>query len=150
MPHTYSACLVHCVFSTKERRNIITPEMRGRLFAYMAGVARGNGIGAVAVGGTRNHVHLLLDVPPTVNASKAMQLIKGRSSRWIHETFPSQAGFEWQEAYGAFSIGTSQVARTVDYIERQEEHHASRPFEDEFLAILRKHKIDHDPQHAWG
>ena len=91
MPHSYANCLFHCVSSTKERRKIITPDLRDRLYPYMGGIARENDMKSFAIGGTDDHVHLLLSIPATLAVAKAIQLIKGGSSKWIHDTFPNRA-----------------------------------------------------------
>ena len=109
MGHSYSSCLVHYVFSTKERRNLIAEALAERLHPYLGGIARENGMTALAVGGVENHVHILASLPPTLSVAKSVQLLKGGSSKWIHDTFPAHAGFSWQEGYGAFSIGVSGV-----------------------------------------
>jgi putative transposase len=105
---------------------------------------------ALAIGGVEDHVHLLLSLPSTLALAKALQLIKANSSKWIHETFPDQETFSWQEGYGAFSIGKSQVGATVAYIRNQAEHHRVKTFQEEFLAFLAKHEMDYDPRFVWG
>jgi len=150
MPHSYVSCLVHCVFSTKDRRNMITPDIEGRLWSFMGGIARKNNMKVLAANGTENHTHVLLSVPSTVTIAKAIQLIKGGSSKWVHDTFPTHDTFGWQEGYGAFSIGISQVKNTIAYINSQKEHHRVKTFEDEFVAILKKHGIEYDEKHVWG
>jgi REP element-mobilizing transposase RayT len=77
---------------------------------------------ALAIGGVEDHVHVLLSLPSNVSVSKTLQLIKGGQSKWVHDMFPEQRHFFWQEGYGAFSIGITQVDDTVSYIERQAEH----------------------------
>ena len=149
MAHTYCSLLFHCVFSTKERRRIIAPEMQPRLWAYMGGVAREHEMTALTVGGMEDHVHILLSLPSSLAIAKAMREIKSASSRWVHETF-EVAGFEWQEGYGAFSIGRAQVDSTVAYIAGQQEHHRKRDFQQEFVAFLKKHRIEYDPRYVWG
>jgi REP element-mobilizing transposase RayT len=96
-----------------------------------------------------DHVHLLLSLPSSVPIAKAMREIKSGSSRWMHETL-GLAGFEWQEGYGAFSIGWSQVGATTAYIAGQQEHHRRRDFQAEFVAILKKQRIEYDPRYVWG
>jgi REP element-mobilizing transposase RayT len=91
----------------------------------MGGIARENRMKTVAIGGVEDHVHLLLSIPSTLAIAKALQLIKGGASKWVHETFPQHHGFAWQEGYGAFSLGIAQVDRTISYIESQAEHHRS-------------------------
>ena len=149
MAHTFCCSLVHCVFSTKERRKIIAPGVRSRLWPYMGGIAREHKMKALAVGGTDDHVHLLLSLPSSLPIAKAMREIKSASSHWMHETC-GLPGFEWQEGYGAFSIGWSQVDATLAYIAGQEEHHRKRDFQAEFVAILKKHRIEYDPRYLWG
>lgn len=150
MSHSYSSCLIHYVFSTKERRKTITREMRERLWSYLGGIARENGMKALAVGGTDDHVHMLVSLPATLSVAKAIQLIKGASSKWVHDTFPPLATFAWQEGYGAFSVAVSGVDDTIAYIDTQEEHHRTRTFEDEFITFLKRHGIEYDARYVFG
>jgi len=149
MAHTYCSSLYHCVFSTKERRKIIVPEEQPRLWAYMGGIAREHQMKALAVGGMEDHVHILLSLPSSLAIANAMREIKSGSSRWMHETC-GLPGFEWQEGYGAFSIGLAQVETTLAYIAGQKEHHQKSDFQAEFVAILRRHGIEYDPHYVWG
>jgi REP element-mobilizing transposase RayT len=150
MPHSYISALYHCVFSTKERRKTITEDLQKRLWPYMGGIARENNMRALEIGGIEDHVHLLLSIPSTLSIAKAMQLIKGGSSKWLHETIPEHKAFEWQEGYGAFTIGISQVNDTKAYIANQRQHHQTKSFQEEFIAFLEKHAIEYDPRFVWG
>ena len=98
----------------------------------------------LAVGGVEDHVHALLSIPSTLSIAKAIQLLKGNSSKWVHETFPDQRLFGWQEGYGAFSIAVSGVDDTIRYIQSQKEHHESHSFKDELIAFLEKHGIEYE------
>ncbi len=149
MSHTYCCSLFHCVFSTKDRRETIAPEIQARLWAYMGGIARERGMKALAVGGVNDHAHMLLSLPASLPIANAMREIKSASSRWMHETCAIE-GFEWQEGYGAFSIGWAQIDGTVSYIARQEEHHRKRDFQAEFVAFLKKHCVEYDSRYIWG
>ena len=142
--HSFTSCLVHCVFSTKERRRLITPVLQERLWPYLGGIARQHKMKMLAVDGVEDHVHALLSIPATLPIAKAVQLLKGNSSKWIHETFPDQRLFGWQEGYGAFSIGVSGVDETIGYIRNQKEHHRSRSFKEELIAFLDKHGIEYE------
>jgi len=135
---SYISSYFHCVFSTKERRRLIEPELRDRLWPFLGGIARQNKMKAIEIGGVEDHVHILLSLPPTMAVSKALQLIKGGSSKWIHETFPEHRLFAWQEEYGAFSVSVSQLDKTIEYIKRQEAHHRKITFQEEFLTLLKK------------
>jgi putative transposase len=149
MSHSFISQLLHCVFSTKERRPMITPELQTRLFSYVGGIARENKIKLLSAGGVDDHVHLLISMPSTISISKAMQLIKGGSSKWIHETFAEHRLFEWQEGYGAFSIGVGDIKRTTNYITKQAEHHDKMDFKTEFRAFLKKHGIEYDERYIF-
>jgi len=148
MSHTYVSHLVHCVFSTKLRRNLIAPEIQPELWAFLGGIARKNRFKALIVGGTENHVHILLSLQATMPVAKALQLVKGGSSRWMNEQHTRD--FAWQEGYGAFTIGISQKNHTIAYIQSQAEHHRERSFEEEFIGFLKEHGIEYDPQYVWG
>ena len=150
MAHSFVSNYYHCVFSTKERRKLITPDLEVRLWPFLGGIARNHGMKAIAIGGVEDHVHLLLSLPSTLAIAKAIQLIKGESSKWVHDTFPEHQSFAWQEGYGAFSIGVSQTGVTVSYIQNQKEHHRQKSFQEEFLSFLKKHEIEYDPRFVWG
>ncbi len=149
MSHSFSSSYFHCVFSTKGRRNLITPELQVRLFPYLGGIAKENKMKLLIVGGMPDHVHLLLSLPKTMAISKGLQLIKGGSSKWIRETFTKHRDFAWQSGYGAFSIGINDIERTKQYIENQAEHHKKRGFKDEFLIFLKKNEIEYEEKYVF-
>ena len=141
--HSFVNCLMHCVWATKERRSIIKPDMQERLWPYLGGIARENRMKSLAIGGVADHVHMLVAIPSTLSVAKSIQLLKGNSSKWIHETFREQWDFEWQEGYGAFSIGVSGVDDTVKYIQGQAEHHRAKTFQQELETFLKKHGMEY-------
>jgi len=150
MANTYTCLHYHIVFSTKNRLPWITADIESRVWEYIGGIARQNMMKALKIGGVDDHIHLLLGAGPTVNVSKAVQLIKGGSSKWIHDTFLDLQQFEWQKGYGAFSVSASQLPDVDGYIAKQREHHKKRSFKEEFLTMLKKHGIDYDEQYVWG
>jgi putative transposase len=145
MSHTHAWVLVHCVFSTKERVNLIPDP--DELCRYLTGVARAKNVTLLAAGGTQNHIHLLLAVPPALPLAKAAQELKGNSSRWLRER---GVPFAWQEGYGAFSVSQSQKKVVADYIARQPEHHNKWTFEQEFMTLLRKSGASYDARYIFG
>jgi REP element-mobilizing transposase RayT len=142
--HSFVSSLHHCVFATKRREPVLTPAIRERLWPYLGGIARENGMKTLAIGGVADHVHVLLSLPATMSISKAMQLLKGNSSKWIHETFPALRSFAWQEGYGTFSIGVSDIEETRLYISNQEEHHRTRTYREEVITFLERHGLPFD------
>jgi putative transposase len=149
MSHAFVSNLIHCIFSTKERAPYIDFELESRLWPYIGGIARENRMKALAIGGTTDHIHSLLSLPSTLSVAKAVQLIKGGSSKWVHDSFPRHRNFGWQEGYGAFSVSVSQRQRTISYINDQKDHHRKRNFQEEFLDFLVKHGIEFDPRYVF-
>ncbi len=145
MSHSYTWVLVHCVFSTKERANLIPDP--DELCRYVTGIAQAKNVTLLAGGGTANHIHLLLAVPPTTPLAKIVQELKGNSSRWLHER---GIRFQWQEGYGAFSVSQSQKDVVARYIATQSEHHRKWSFEQEFMTLLRKSGISYDARYVFG
>src|SRR5580658_9429054 len=128
MAHSYSRHHIHLIFSTKERRNTIAREWQPRLWAYLGGICDNNEMIPVAIGGTENHVHILFHLSPKLSLAKAVQLLKGNSSKWMGE---QGIEFSWQEGYGAFSVSSSNLDQVARYIRNQEGHHRKFSFEQE-------------------
>jgi len=142
--HSFTSSLHHCVFATKDREPVLTPHVRDRLWPYLGGVARENGMKTLAIGGVADHVHVLLSLPATMSVAKAMQFLKGNSSKWMHETFPELRTFAWQQGYGAFSIGVSGIEETRAHIRSQQEHHRTRTYREEVIMFLQRHGLRFD------
>jgi putative transposase len=147
MSHSYVSNRLHIVFSTEGRRNLIAPELEPKLWAYIRGIGKNHRFPIFAIGGTRNHLHLLLPLPAAESLAKAVQTLKANSSKWINE---HGNGFAWQEGYGAFSVSASAVSAVTAYIENQTSHHVRQSFEDEFRILLNKHGIEFDEKFLFG
>lgn len=149
----YVTCLYQPLFSLRildeERRPWLAPEVRGRLWPFMGGIAREEGFVAISVGGTEDHANMLVSLPSTLTVAKAVRLVKAGSCGWVSRTFPRLRGFRWQEGYGAFSVGVSDKANTVKYIEKQKERHRRKTFPEEYVAFLKKHGIECDGRYIW-
>ncbi len=145
MADTYTKILVHCVFSTKGRRPLI--RMPEKLWSYLRGIARNRGADILAVGGTNNHVHLLLALPSSLAIAQLMRDLKANSSRHLNE---QMSGFAWQDGYAAISVSPSQADIVKRYVEQQERHHNKRSFENEYTAMLDKSGLQHSPDYVLG
>lgn len=150
MANTYTSLYYHVIFSTKKREPWLSETIRERLWPYLGGIARENGLRAFEVGGVADHVHILISIPPSMALSKAVQLIKGGSSHWIKESFQDMGGFAWQDGYGAFTVSESQLVDVRNYIRRQPEHHRTKTFAEEYRAFLQRHRIDFDERYLLG
>ena len=150
MANSFIFMNIHYVFSTKNREKLIEKELQQRLWPYMGGIAKQNNMVAYAIGGTEDHIHILLSLPATISSSRAIQLIKSGSSKWIHETFPDKSDFAWQTGYAAFSVGKSTTEKVVQYIQNQEEHHKMVTFQQEYLSFLNSSGINYDERYVWG
>ncbi len=147
MPHTYSQNIVHVVFSTKDRRKLIPKEFQPRIWAYAAGICKEHDILAHAVGGSDDHIHLLIQISPSLALAKVVNTIKSNTSRWANE---EGLKFAWQQGYAAFSVSASNVPAVEGYIRNQEAHHKKMNFDTEFLALLKEHGVDFDPKFVFG
>jgi putative transposase len=149
MAGTYYNLNFHVVFSTKNRDPIITPELEQELYPYVAGIIKGEEGILLKIGGTENHVHLLLRLKPRHVIPDMLKKIKANSSKWINEHKKIVGRFSWQGGYGIFSVSESQLPKTIEYVENQKKHHQRVTFKDEFIGFLEKNGIQYDPEHIW-
>jgi putative transposase len=143
MSHTYVQNFLHVVFSTKERRKLIPPDIRTKLWAYMAGVCSKEKIVPLEIGGMDDHSHLLIQLPPTLSLSDAILEIKTSSSRWMGKSFA------WQRGFAAFSVSASKKNAVVRYVRTQDTHHKKMHFDSELITLLKKHGVPYDPKYVF-
>jgi REP element-mobilizing transposase RayT len=150
MSSTLSNLTYHIVFSTKYREPLITPQLREVLYPYIGGVVRNKGGALIRIGGVADHLHLVAKLRPDIALSDMVRVVKANSSKWVNEQESGSGGrFAWQAGYGAFSVSPSQLAALTVYVERQEEHHRVRPFQEEYVAILQKHGVEYDERYLF-
>lgn len=151
MAHSFHCLTYHFIWSTKSRAPVLSEDIQPRLWEYLAGICHQKKINPLCIGGWFDHIHALVRLPPHMDVSKAVQILKGPSSKWLHETFSRElAGFEWQAGYAAFTVSQSLVPEVFRYIKDQKEHHRLRTFQEEFLSFLEKHDIAWNPAYVWG
>jgi REP element-mobilizing transposase RayT len=149
MAQTLSRVLLHFVFSTRHREPRITQDIEADLYAYVGGICRSHDSPLLSMGGMPDHVHMLVAMSRKISISDLMMDVKKGSSKWIKTPGQAFDGFHWQDGYAAFSIGESQREDLVRYIQGQKEHHRSRSFKEELVAILARYGVEYDPQHIW-
>lgn len=132
------------MFSTKDRRPLITPEYEVRLYDYLGGTIRKVGGISLELNGTEDHIHVLAKLRPDCALSNVLRDLKANATGWMHDIFPSLKSFSWQRGYGAFTVSQSHVKTVRQYIARQKEHHRKVSFRDEFIQFLRENGIEYD------
>ncbi len=150
MPSTFTQNFYHTVFSTKHRENLITPDLEERLYPFIGGIVRDLRCTLLAINGMPDHVHLLVRYRADLSHSEMLRHIKGRSSKWINETFSQFDHFAWQEGYGGFTVSKSVVPDVEAYIGRQKQHHQRQDFKTEMLDLLRRHGIEFDENEVFN
>ena len=148
MPQTLVQLFAHVIFSTKNRLPTIRPEIEPELFAYIGGIANNNNSKLLAAGGTEDHVHLLISLSKNMGLSELVGDIKRSTSAWIKKQDDQYSGFGWQDGYGAFSVGNTQLDSVKAYIANQKQHHGATEFEDEFRYFLHKYDVDYDERYV--
>ena len=147
MSHTSGNIVLHFIFSTGGRRPLIKPEFRDDLYAYIGGIIREMNGAALIINGANDHVHILVRVRPVHSAAEIARVVKANSSHWVREKHSAE--FAWQAGYGVFSVSESSVAGVTKCISGQEEHHKKRSFQEEFVAFLKKNRVEYDPRYIW-
>jgi putative transposase len=148
IPSTHLSLHYHLVFSTKDRIPIITNVWRERLHAYVGGIIKNMDGIPQAIGGTSDHIHLLIGLRATHCLADVLRDLKAVSSRWMHEQIGEHDAI-WQDGYGAFTVGASQLGAVSDYILHQEEHHKKKTFQEEYLEFLKRGLVEYDERYLW-
>jgi REP element-mobilizing transposase RayT len=128
---------------------MITPAVEPKLFAYIGGIVKNERSELLASDGTMNHVHVLISQSKNVALSELVKEIKQSSSKWIKTQGREFAEFHWQDGYGAFTIGRSQVEALRGYFANQKIHHQKQNFEDELRAVLKSYEVEYDERYLW-
>ena len=149
MANTYSQIYIHLVFAVKYRDAAIDKSWRQRLYEYIIGVINARGHKVYAIGGIYDHIHILVSMSPKQSISELVMEIKRASTLWIKENGFVKTRFAWQEGFGAFSYGQSQISNVVNYINRQEEHHGKHTFLDEYKALLEIFNMEYDERYLF-
>jgi putative transposase len=150
MSQSLAKILVHTVFSTKDRQPILHDrELREELHRYLGGILAKLDCQPIIIGGVEDHVHLLCSLSRTFEPAAMVKELKRGSSLWLKTKGPELYGFTWQNGYGIFSIGYSQIESVRNYIAGQEEHHKQVSFQDEFRQLLQRYEIKFDERYVW-
>ena len=149
MPQSLSNILVHIVFSTKNRQDLISPSIETELYTYLAQIYKTKSCPALIIGGTANHIHCLCRLERTITIAHLLEDVKKSSSKWIKTKDSEFSDFGWQKGYGAFSIGASNIEALTHYIRNQKQHHQNTSFKNEYRILLKKYDIEFDERYVW-
>ena len=141
MAYTYSQIHIQSVFAVQDRLSLIKKDWRTDLYRYITTIVQNNGHKMLAIGGVGDHVHMFFGLRPEESLAHLMMEVKRDSSHWINSQKLVRGRFSWQEGYGAFSYGRSQIPYVCHYIECQEEHHRRKTFREEYLEFLKKFEV---------
>jgi putative transposase len=147
MGDSYTNLLYHIIFSTKDRRRLITPNYEVRLYDYVGGTIRALGGISLELNGTEDHIHVLAKLRPDRALSDVLRKLKANASGWMHRVFPRVNDFTWQRGYAAFTVSQSNVREVKEYIARQKQHHHKTSFRDEFIGFLIANEIEFDERY---
>jgi REP element-mobilizing transposase RayT len=149
MANTFTQIYIHVVFAVRGRQNLIKKEHKEELHKYIAGIIRNKKQKLYAINSMPDHFHIFVSIKPNIPVSDLVRDIKNNSSGFINTKKWVRGKFNWQEGYGAFSYGHSQIDAVVKYIHNQEKHHTKRTFKDEYLGLLKKFNIDYDEKYVF-
>ena len=144
MSQSFTNLLYHLIFSTRDRRPLITVEYQPRLYDYIGGIIRNLGGISLGIDGVEDHVHVLAKLRPDQALSDVLRVLKCNASGWMHDVFPTLAEFSWQRGYAAFTVSQSNLRQVQRYLARQKEHHSRVSFRDEFILFLKANGIEYD------
>jgi putative transposase len=149
MANTYSQIYIQTVFAVDGRLSLIRPELKEEVYKYITGIVRNKKQKLIAINGMSDHVHILIGLKPAMALADLVRDIKADSSDFINRKKWVRGRFSWQEGYGAFSYGHSQLDTIIRYIQNQEQHHRRRTFKDEYLAWLKKFEISFEEKYLF-
>ena len=149
MPQSLHVLSAHIIFSTKERRPWLTPDLRERVWAYQSRILQNLECNTITVGGTADHIHILCNLGKKYPTTKILEILKKDSSKFVKALDSSLREFHWQDGYGLFSVSPSHFEAVKKYILNQEEHHKRETFQEEYLRILKKYRAPYDERYLW-
>ena len=145
-PGTFTQMYVQLVFAVKNRDAVLKKDFRERVFEYMSGIITNLKHKSMIINGTSNHVHILFGLNPSVSVSDTVHDLKRSSSLFINKEKLCSGRFSWQDGYGVFSYGRSQINDIYNYIANQESHHKKKTFQEEYIDYLNENEMVFDQQ----
>ncbi len=149
MSQSLANIVVHLVFSTKLRHQLLRDEERGQLHAYITGVLKNHDSPLIEINSVRDHIHILFAQSKNHVPAKIVEQVKTASSVWIKTLDPWYSHFAWQNGYGEFSVSPMHIEAVRQYIGDQAEHHKHEDFQTEYRRFCEKNGKPLDERYAW-
>ena len=149
MANTYHQIYIQTVFPVKYRNSVIDKTWKEQLCAVMGNLINEDGCKTILVNGVEDHVHCFFGLKPSISVSDLMKNVKAKSSKWVNEQKLTKERFEWQDGFGAFSYGHSQINNVFQYIKNQEEHHRTKTFKEEYLKFLDIFEVPYEERYIF-
>lgn len=149
MANTYTQLYIQFVFAVENRRSLIRQDWEEELYQYISGIVRNNKHKMIAINGMPDHLHLFIGFHTTQSIADLMRMVKGESSEWINSRKLVVGKFKWQEGYGAFSYGRSQVEKVCQYVLNQKQHHEKKTFVEEYVQLLEIFDIPYEQRYIF-
>jgi len=149
MAHTFTQIYIQTVFAVSSRQSLIDPMFKDDLYKYITGIVRNQGQKLISLNGMSDHLHILIGLKPSMALADLIREIKSDSTNFINQNRWVHGRFSWQEGYGAFSYGQSQLNTIVRYIQNQEKDHQKTTFKSEYLSLLRKFDISFEDKYVF-
>ncbi|QED38768.1 IS200/IS605 family transposase [Antarcticibacterium arcticum] len=149
MANTYTQVHIQVIFAVQNRQGLIQNSWKVELYKYITAIIQNHNHKVLQINGMPDHIHILIGMRPTQSLSDLMKQVKQNSSKWINNKGIINGKFSWQSGYGAFSYSKTDLPRVMRYIQNQEEHHKTKTFLDEYVALLQTHEVDYDEQYIF-
>ncbi|OXA75828.1 REP element-mobilizing transposase RayT [Flavobacterium aquidurense] len=150
MANTYSQIYIHIVFAVKGMQSLISENWKEEVYKYITGITTNKGQKLIAINGMPDHIHILIGLKPDKSISDLVREIKSNSSKFINDKKWINGKFEWQNGFGAFSYSHSQISNVINYIQRQEEHHQTKTFKEEYIEFLKLFNVEFKDEYLFG
>lgn len=146
--NTYSQVYIMFVWGVKYRLGLISKQWEKELWSVIGSLSKDIDCHPVAIGGIRDHVHVLLSLGNDAPSCKEIaKYLKSKSSKWVNENHLCMGKFAWQEGSGRFSYIKRDIDMLINYIKNQERHHLKCTYREEFAALLDRLSIPYDDRY---
>lgn len=139
--HSYSKILLHFIWGTHQREKLIQETIKSDIENYLSNYSKKLDCYPLAIYANPDHVHLLIDILPSLSAEQLIKKLKGSSSHFINQERLTATKFRWARGFAVFSVSESIKDQVKYYILNQEEHHRVKSYAEEVELFIKKHNL---------